>query len=153
MPRGQFRLKKRDRKYLKGLVIRGTIEAREFKRAQGLLSLDEGQSQEDIAKSLGVVRATVAAWRDSYKEVGLKFLKDAPRRGRPTTLDGMQRAKITALACSEAPEGYGQWSLRLLADKVVELGYCEKTSYSQVRRVLKKTTSSRTLKRRGALGR
>ena len=58
-------------------------------------------------------------------------------------IDGQQRAKITALACSEPPEGYGQWSLRLLADKAVELGYVEEISHTAVRKILKKTNSNR----------
>jgi putative transposase len=59
-------------------------------------------------------------------------------------IDGLQRAKITALACSEAPEGHSQWSLRLLADKIVELAYCEHISHSEVGIILKKTMSSPT---------
>lgn len=55
-------------------------------------------------------------------------------------IDGEQRAKITALACRKAPEGYERWSLRLLADRVVELGYCAHISYKYVGEVLKKTS-------------
>ena len=83
---------------------------------------------------------TVAAWRNNYKEQGLKCLEDAPRSGRPIEIDGVQRAKITALACSQAPEGHARWSLRLLADKVVELGYSESISHTQVGNILKKTS-------------
>lgn len=54
-------------------------------------------------------------------------------------IDGKQRAMITALACSEAPEGHGRWSLRLLADKIVELNYCDSISHEHVSRILKKT--------------
>jgi putative transposase len=66
-------------------------------------------------------------------------LEDAPRSGRPIEIDGLQRAKVTALACSEAPAGHARWSLRLLADKVVELGYCKRISHVQVDKILKKT--------------
>jgi transposase len=71
-------------------------------------------------------------------------LSDQPRSGRPPSIDGKQRAKITALACSKPPQGRARWTLRLLADKVVELGYCESLSHTQARRILKKTNSSRT---------
>ena len=64
---------------------------------------------------------------------------DAPRSGRPIEIDGTQRAKITALACSDAPEGHARWSLRLLAEKAVESGLCEHASHSLVADVLKKT--------------
>ena len=71
-------------------------------------------------------------------------LFDQPRSGRPVEISGIQRAKITALACSTPPEGRARWSLRLLADKVVELGYSEHLSHTQARKILKKTNSSRT---------
>jgi putative transposase len=82
---------------------------------------------------------------DQYRENGLQALYDRPRSGRPVKIDGEQRAKITALACSSTPpEGHAEWSLRLLADKVVELDFCEQISHTQVRTILKKTFSSRT---------
>lgn len=148
-----LKLKTKDREKLEQVVRSGKVPSRIFKRARGLLALDAGESLVAVAKDLKVHRVTVKAWRDGYKESGLAILQDAPRTGRPTTLDGVQRAKITALACTEAPDGHSQWSLRLLADKVVELGYCEEISHTQVRRVLKKTKSSRTSRRRGASGR
>ena len=153
MAKVYLKLKKKDREYLEQLVRTGKVKARVYKRARGLLDLDDGKMLEVIATSLSVTSVTVGAWRKSYKESGLQLLKDAPRPGRPKMIDGLQRAKITALACSEAPEGYSQWSLRLLADKVIELGYCEEISHTQVRKILKKTNSSRTSKKRGASGR
>jgi transposase len=81
---------------------------------------------------------------EQYREKGLQALHDRPRSGRPIKIDGEQRAKITALACSTPPEGYAEWSLRLLADKAVELDFCEQISHTQVRTILKKTNSSHT---------
>jgi transposase len=78
-------------------------------------------------------------WRNKYRKQGLRSLHDAPRSGRPIVIDGKQRAKITALACSQAPAGYARWSLRLLADKIVELGHCQSLSHTQVGNILKKT--------------
>lgn len=66
-------------------------------------------------------------------------MKDEARSGRPVEIDGKQRAKITALACSNPPEGHGQWILRLLAERSVELGYVEEISHTKVRHILKKT--------------
>jgi len=148
-----LKLSKRDRKYLEGVVRSSQVIGRVYKRARGLLGLDAGETLEAISQALRVNRVTVAAWRDSYKKSKLKFLQDAHRKGRPKMIDGVQRAKITALACSEAPDGHSQWNLRLLADKVVELGFCEEISHTQVGRILKKTNSSRTSKKRGASGR
>ena len=111
-----------------------------FKRATALLELDRGKTLQAVAATFGVDYNTVAAWRDNYKEQGLKCLEDAPRSGRPIEIDGLQRAKITALACSDAPEGHARWNLRLLADKVIELGYCKSISHTQVGAILKKTS-------------
>jgi transposase len=87
---------------------------------------------------------TLSTLADQYRENGLQALYDRPRSGRPVKIDGEQRAKITALACSTPPEGHAEWSLRLLADKVVELDFCEQISHTHVRTILKKTSSSRT---------
>jgi transposase len=140
MKKQHVKLRKVDRDYLESLVAKGKLPARMFKRATGLLELDRGKTLQAVAETLGVCNITVSAWRDSYKKQGLKCLEDAPRSGRPVEIDGVQRAKITALACSEAPEGYARWSLRLLADKIVELGYCDRISYVQVGKILKKTS-------------
>ena len=121
-----------------------------FKRATALLELNRGKSLEEVAATLDVSRVSVANWHKNYKVKGLRCLEDAPRSGRPIVIDGAQRAKITALACSQAPQGQTRLSLRLLADKVVELGYCEAISHTEVAKILKKTHSSPTSKRRGA---
>jgi putative transposase len=86
--------------------------------------------------------ATMSTWAKKYKNAGLAFLIDNPKPGRPPLIDGLQRAKITALACSQPPEGYEKWSLRLLADKAVELELVPSISYGEVRLILKKTNSS-----------
>jgi hypothetical protein len=62
--------------------------------------------------------------------VALNYLSDKPRTGRPTVISGDERAKITALACCKAPEGHSNWTLRLLADKVIELGICQGLSHT-----------------------
>src|SRR5262245_46080712 len=139
MKKQHVKLTKKDRDYLESLLAKGKLPAKMFKRATGLLELDRGKTLQAVAETLGVCYMTVAAWRDNYKEQGLKCLEDAPRSGRPLEIDGKLRAKITALACSEAPEGHARWSLRLLAEKVVELDYCDSISYVQVRKILKKT--------------
>ena len=96
------------------------------------------------AEMVSVVIQTPSTWATKYKESGLAFLNDKPRTGRPKVIDGLQRAKITALACSDPPEGYERWSLRLLADKAVELEIVDDISYGEVRLILKKTNSSPT---------
>ncbi|MEM9282769.1 MAG: helix-turn-helix domain-containing protein, partial [Verrucomicrobiota bacterium] len=72
------------------------------------------------------------------------FLEDQPRSGRPKIIDGKHRANITALACSDAPDGFEKWSLRLLADKAIEMGIIEDISHTEVGRILKKTNLNLT---------
>jgi putative transposase len=138
MKKQHLKLSAKDRDYLESLISKGKLPAKIFKRATGLLELDRGKTMVAVAETLGVRNVTVAAWRDSYKEQGLKCLQDAPRSGRPPEIDGKLRAKITALACSEPPEGRGRWSWRLLADKVVELGYIDEISSVHIGNILKK---------------
>jgi transposase len=129
-----------DKQYLEHLLAKGTLKVKVSKRALALLALEQGATLQAVAASLVVSYLTVLKWRNKYREQGLAFLADKPRSGRPVEIDGEQRAKITALACSQAPEGYERWSLRLLADRSVELGYCDHISYRYVGEVLKKTS-------------
>lgn len=135
----RFYLSTADRTYLQGLLSKGSLKVKIFKRAQGLLYLDEGKGVLEIGALLGVTYSTVTRWRMKYMELGLKSLEDKVRPGRPIVISGEQRAKITALACSEAPAGHARWTMRLLSDKAVELGYAEHLSHTQVRKMLKKT--------------
>ena len=128
-----------DREYLEMLISKGQLTAKVYRRAIGLLELDRGQTYTALTKILKVTIPTISNWAAQYRENGLKVLNDRPRQGRPVEIDGNQRATITALACSEPPEGYERWNLRLLANKVVELGYCEHISHTEVADILKKT--------------
>jgi putative transposase len=134
-----IQLRDEDREFLEALISKGELKAKAYRRALGLLELDRGQTYTAVSKILQVTIPTISGWAAKYRENGLQVLQDQPRSGRPVEIDGNQRAKITALACSEPPEGYAQWSLRLLANKVVELGYCERISHTEVREILKKT--------------
>ena len=130
---------------LKTLLTRGTTSARTLSRARILDLLHRGQPLADIAALLQVTPQTVFNVKRRYLDGGLQAaLYDQPRSGRPADIYGQQRAKITALACSTPPTGRAGWTLRLLADKSVELGYCESLSHTTVRKILKKMNSSRT---------
>jgi transposase len=132
------------RTYLKKLISKGSLPAKLYKRAVALLELDRGSTFTKVAQIVGMTIQTVSTWAQKYGENELEFLKDKPRSGRPKEIDGITCAQITALACSDAPEGHSQWSLRLLAEKVVELGYIDTVSHTEVGRILKKTNSSPT---------
>jgi putative transposase len=150
MNKQHVKLTKADREYLKTILAKGKLPAKLYKRATGLLELDRGKTLQEVAATLSVAYITVAAWRDKYQQEGLKCLEDKARSGRPIEIDGKIRAKITALACSEAPAGHTRWDLRLLAARIVELGYCEEISHTYVSEILKKTNSSRTSRKSGA---
>ncbi len=124
--------------YLTSLLTKGSLNVRVARRISGLLQLNQGLNLNRIAKSLGVAYQTVGVWRNKYQANGLDFLQDKQRPGRPVVFDGEQRAKVTALACSETPDGRAKWSLQLLADKAVELELVETISPSKVRELLKK---------------
>ena len=127
-----------DREYLEALISKGELTAKAYRRALGLLELDRGQTYTAVSKTLKVTVTTLSKWAAKYRETGLQVLQDQPRSGRPVEIDGNQRAKITALACSDPPEGYACWTLRLLADKVVELEYHYELSHTDANAVLKK---------------
>lgn len=139
-----------DKAYLQKLVAKGSLTAKAFRRATALLELNRSKTLGAVAESLGVSYQSVSNWCEAYNQEGLRMLQDEPRSGRPVKIDGSQRAKITALACSQAPKGHSRWSLRLLADRVVELGYCEHLSHNHAGKILKKTSLSPISGARGA---
>jgi transposase len=143
MKKQHLKLNEADEKYLTEFISKGQVQARIVRRATALLQLNQGATIQAVAETLKVEHWTVSIWRNNYLQSGLDFLQDKPRTGRPVEIDGEQRAKITALACSDAPEGRAKWSLRLLADKIVELEFCASVSHTQVGKILKKTNYSR----------
>ncbi len=151
MPAKKYRvfLNDKERKYLRKLVNTGTDKARKLTRARILLLTDESPSglcnkDKEIMDSLGVCAGTVAATRERFVEEGIQGALNAkPRSGRPREFTGREEAKLTLIACSEPPEGRNRWSVRLLADKLVELEVVDSISRESVRKYLKKGISSR----------
>lgn len=139
MKKQHVKLTSSDREYLETVIRKGQQSARMYRRALGLLELDRGKTYTAVSQTLQVSAQTISNWASEYAERGIAVLRDKDRPGRPIEIDGEQRAKITALACSEPPEGYGRWNLRLLASKSIELGYCEHLSHTEVADILKKT--------------
>jgi putative transposase len=154
MSKVHLQLSEADRVHLQGLVRQQKVSVKVYRRATALLALDAGESLQQAGRAAaGANYNSVAAWRDTYKAEGMAAtLRDRPRSGRPAHIDGAQRARVTALACSMPPVGHARWSLRLLADKSVELGLVEAISHNHVRQVLKKTSSPRISRKRGASG-
>ena len=130
---------------------RGKPLARTVKRALALLKADEGLADREAAEAVSISAATVARVRRRFVEEGLEAaINDRPRSGRERKLSGRQEAHLVAIACSNAPEGHVNWTLHLLADKVVAMEFAGSISLETVRQILKKTNSSRGRKRNGA---
>jgi putative transposase len=142
-----FELSEADKTALEELREKGNITPRIYKRARVLLLSESSQaclSTEEIMQRADVSRATVFNVRQDYRKRGIDAIYDLPRSGRPCVFDGATRAEITALACTQAPEGYAKWSLRMLANRYIELHPEESISYVQVSKILKKTKSNHT---------
>jgi transposase len=136
------------REQLKSLIAAGSAPARKLTHARILLKADQspegpGWVDEQVADAVETSQPTVARVRKQYVQEGLEAAlnRRPPNRHYQRKLDGEQEARLLALACSEPPEGQARWSLRLLADKLVELEIVEDVSYQTVRRTLKKTPS------------
>jgi transposase len=130
--------------YLLKLIQKGKPSARKVARAQVLLHAAEGATDDAIAQALHVGVSTVHRTRQRFVDEGLMpALSERPRPGKGLALTGKQAAFLIALACSTPPAGRCRWTLRLLADRLIELQQVEAVSPATVHRVLKKTTSSR----------
>jgi transposase len=144
MPRKKYvvDLTTEERSTLEQLVQRGKSSARKLTRARILLQAGEGLTDEEIGRALTVSIATVERPRQRFVEENLEALKERPRPGGQRKLSGKQEAHLIAVACTPAPTGQPHWTLQLLADKVVELGFAKSIARETVRQVLKKTRSS-----------
>lgn len=143
------RLTAEERKQVELLVRTGKVAAAKRLKAQILLKADAGPegsgwTDQQVAQALEVSIGTVHGTRQAYVEQGLQAaLERKPRSGLARRkLNGVQEARLIALACGPAPEGYAKWTLRLLADRMVELEIIDSIGKDCVRRTLKKTTSS-----------
>lgn len=136
-----------ERQELQQLISRGKADARKLAHARILLQADEAEggprrTDEQIASSLDTATRTVERVRERFVEQGLDaaLLPKPSKRVYARKLDGRQEAKLIALACSKPPAGKRRWTLRLLADEMVELELADSLSYETVRQTLKKTS-------------
>jgi len=127
------------------------LNGRQRRRHEILLLADQGQTDAQIVHATGASRSTVERLRQRFAWQELEpALHERKRCGAPAKLDGKHQALLIALACSPTPEGYAKWTARLLANRAVEMEIVESISESSVRRLLKKTRSSRGRSARGA---
>jgi len=151
-PRYRVTLTKEERKELEAMTHRGKTHARRFIHARALLLCDAGEggpawNVSDVATALGVTSRSIEHLKKRFVEDGLAAALERKPREKPpreVIFDGAFEARLIALACSDAPEGYRRWTVRLLADKAVELRFAETVSHMTVQRVLKKMNLSLT---------
>lgn len=143
-------LTKDERDELMAIIGKGSHSSQQFRTAYILLNCDEGEYGEKIygrhiCQVLKVSARMIDRVKQRFIEEGFEAcLERKPlSRAREKKADGELEAQLIALSCSEAPEGFARWSLRLLADKMVEMEYIESISHETIRRVLKKTSSNR----------
>lgn len=139
-------LSEAERKQLLEIVRKGRSDARKRAHAQVLLQADESddglsRSDAEIHDALGVAVSTIERVRQRFVEEGLEAALErrSPNRVYERRLDGNAEAHLVTLACSDPPDGRERWSLQLLADRMVLLGYCDSIGKETVRRTLKKT--------------
>ena len=151
MKRYTVTLEQSDREALEGITRKGAHRPQKVINALVLLNCDEGAFNERrstgaaLAKVLRISLRRVDRVKKRFVEVGLEAALGGRQGRRPTyrrKADGAFEARLIAVSCGDPPAGHAQWSLRLLADRVVELGYIDSVSHETVRRVLKKTNSN-----------
>ena len=136
-----------ERAQLEAFLQRGEQPVRAARRARILLMADDGVIDREIAEALGCSRATAYQVRKRYHERGIDAVnRKSPDRDYERKLDGEAEARLIALACSDPPEGRSRWTLRLLADELVQLEEIEfdNVAHETVRKTLKKTNSNPT---------
>lgn len=147
MAKYKVTLTKAERSQLEDILGKGRHTSQQFKNAVILLNVDKGEYSDEqsfnreICKVLKIGMSSIDRVKKRFVEEGFEAVleRKPPQREYERLVDGDVEARLIALSCSSAPEGYARWSLRLLADKAVELGYVEGISHETVRRVLKKT--------------
>jgi transposase len=152
LPRYRVTLTQQERKELEALTRRGKTHARRFINARALLLCDVGPdgpawNVADIAVALGVSSRAIEHLKKRFVEDGFEAALERKQREKPpreVIFDGAFEARLIALACSDSPEGHRRWTVRLLADKAVELKLAESLSHMTVQRVLKKTNLNLT---------
>jgi len=145
------KLTRKQRNKLLSLLNKGEHKARVIKRANILLQSDLGKTASRIAEDLKTSQQTVYNIRKRFTQGGLDLaLYERPRPGAKRKLDTTQEAHVIATACSEPPGDRTRWTVRLLTDRIIELGIADRISRETVRRTLKKTRSSHGRRSNGA---
>ncbi len=147
MKKYKITLSKEERGQLNDIISKGTHSAQLYRTAYVLLNCDEGKwgdklTNEQVSKVLQISMRMIDRIKQKFVEEGFEACLERRllSRTKEKKVDGDLEAHLIALSCSKPPKGFSRWSLRMLADKIVELKYAENISHETVRRVLKKTS-------------
>jgi len=134
------KLSPEERDELQAMISSGKHSAKKILRGRVLLKTDDSWPDRKIAEALEIHVITIERMRQQFVEEGFESFMTRRKSGRKylRKLDGKQEAQLTTIACSQPPEGRARWTLRLLADRMVQLDYVESVSHETVRQVLKK---------------
>ena len=157
MKRYTVTLTENERGILRELTLKGKQNSQKILNALILLNCDKGEwnvnhsTNEEISRILNISMRKIDRVKKRFVEDGLEVALNGKKRNRIYTkkVDGDFEAHLVALSCSEPPEGFARWSLRLLADKVIELGYIESISHETIRHILKKRNQTLAKERMG----
>ncbi len=142
MIKSHIDLSEQELKQLLEMLEKGSLKSRIFKRITGLLELNKGKTYEAVSKIANLSVNSLRQLAKRYTEQGLNCLYDKPRTGRPKTITQIHKDEVVKLACSTPPDGYEYWSIRLLADKMVELKLCDGISHGTVHNILQKKSKT-----------
>ena len=131
-------LSEQDNKQLIEMLEKGSLKSRIFKRITALLELNKGKTYQEVKEIANLSVNSLRKLAKKYTEEGLNCLYDAPRPGRPLKFRQTDKDEVIKIACSTPPTGQEYWSIRLIADKMVELKLCDKISVGMVHKILKK---------------
>ncbi len=147
MKKYKVTLSKEEREQLNDIISKGTHSAQLYRTAYVLLNCDEGKwgdklTNEQVSKVLQISMRMIDRIKQKFVEEGFEACLERKllSRTKEKKVDGDLEAHLIALSCSKPPKGFSRWSLRMLADKIVELKYTQNISHETVRRVLKKTS-------------
>ncbi len=134
------KLSPEEREDLQAMIASGKHSAKKVLRGRVLLKADDSWADREIAEALEIHVITIERMRQQFVEEGFEsfMTRRKSRRKYLRKLDGKQEAQLTTISCSQPPEGRARWTLRLLADRMVQLDYVESVSHETVRQVLKK---------------
>lgn len=142
MIKNHIELSEQDFEQLTKMLEKGSLKSRTFKRIIALLELHKGNTYQAVEKTANLSSNSLIKLAKKYVNQGLNCLNDAPRSGRPKKFTQTDKDEVVKLACTTPPDGHEYWSIRLIADKMVELKLCEEISVGTVHEILKKKSKT-----------